>query len=89
VSGAEDTVAALRERIAAQDRALLAAVNERLRLVAELKRWKADHGLAFLDPERERRLVEALAAANEGPLSEEGLRELFAAVLDLTKRELG
>jgi hypothetical protein len=29
-----------------------------------------------------------LLRANRGPLSEEGLRELYAEVLDLTKREV-
>ena len=78
----------LRERIAAIDRAILDAVNERLRIVERIRAHKAEHGLDFLDPERERWLHEHLAAANAGPLSEEGLRELLAEILDLTKREV-
>ena len=34
-------------------------------------------------------MLQYLARANRGPLTEEGLRELFAEVLDLTKREVG
>lgn len=78
----------LRARIAAVDRAILAAVNERLELVARVRAHKAERGLDFLDPERERWLHEHLAAANAGPLSEQGLRELYAEILDLTKREV-
>lgn len=78
----------LRGRIAARDRVVVEAVNERLRLVAELKAYKEARGIAFLDPEREARLVAELQAANAGPLSPEGVRELIETVLALTKREL-
>jgi chorismate mutase len=83
-----DRVSELRARIAAADRDLVATVNARLRLVGELRREKDARGLDFVDPEQERRLTEALVEANGGPLGEEGVRELVAAVLELTKREL-
>jgi chorismate mutase len=86
--GDDSMLLELRARIDAADRSLLAAVNERLQLVQALKRHKDANGIAFLDPDRERRLVELLDEANRGPLSSEGLRELFRFVLDLTKREL-
>ena len=54
----------------------LAGVNDRLGLVAELKGEKAARGVAFVDPEQERRVVDALVRANAGPLSDEGVREL-------------
>ena len=79
----------LREEIAAIDRALLADVNARIDLVARIRSYKAENGIPFVDPERERRLIEALDASNEGPLSPEGVRDLFTFVLDLAKRELG
>jgi chorismate mutase len=82
------TIEHLRNELAKQDRAILDAVNERLRLVAELKRYKKEAGLPLVDPEQERRLLDRLAKANTGPLSEEGLRELFEKVLDLAKREV-
>jgi chorismate mutase/prephenate dehydratase len=78
----------LRERIAERDRAVLEAVNARLELVAELKAYKDANGIAFLDPDREARLVAELQRANPGPLSEEGVRQLIEEVLALTKREL-
>ena len=79
----------LREQIAERDRALLDAVNARLKLVAELRRHKEEQGLDFVDPEQEERLLQALAAANAGPLSDEGLRRLFRELLALMKDELG
>lgn len=84
----DPTVQHLRGEISEVDRALLAAVNTRLELVAKLKRHKEEVGLPFLDPDREDELISALAAQNGGPLSGDGLRELYAYVLDLTKREV-
>ena len=78
----------LRGEISEIDRAIVAAVNVRLELVARLKRYKESQGLPFLDPERERQLVEELAGANAGPLSDQGLCDLVAALLELTKREV-
>jgi chorismate mutase len=78
----------LREQISATDRAILDAVNARLELVARIKEYKESRGIGFLDPERERSMLSELADGNSGPLSAEGLRELFAEILDLTKREV-
>jgi chorismate mutase len=79
----------LRARIAENDREIVALVNARLRLVAELWRLKEAHGAPRLDPEREARLRASLAAANEGPLTREGLERLAGELLALTKDELG
>jgi chorismate mutase len=84
----DPVVRELRERITEVDRSLLAAVNERLVLVRELRKHKLAQGWDFVDRDREERLLAALADANQGPLSEGGLRELFSDVLALTKREL-
>jgi chorismate mutase len=79
----------LRDRISENDLAVLRGVNVRLRLVRELREVKAERGFAFVDRGREERILGLLAEANGGPLSEQGLRDFFAALLELTKRELG
>jgi chorismate mutase len=79
----------LREQLSDVDRGLVDAVNARLKLVAQLKRYKESRGIDFVDPEREEWMVSYLLRANRGPLSDEGLRELYVEVLDLTKREVG
>ncbi|HEU4972346.1 MAG TPA: chorismate mutase [Gaiellaceae bacterium] len=84
----DPTVQQLRDEISELDRAILDAVNGRIELVAALRRHKQEVGLPFLDPDRERQLLADLASANRGPLSDEGLRELFGGLLDLTKREV-
>jgi chorismate mutase len=84
----DPTLQQLRDEISELDRAILDAVNGRIELVAALRRHKQEVGLPFLDPDRERQLLADLASANRGPLSDEGLRELFGGLLDLTKREV-
>jgi chorismate mutase len=78
-----------RAEIAAVDRAVVEAINRRLALVAELKRYKESRAIEFVDPQQEQRIVDEVVRANPGPLSDEGVRELFAHVLELMKRELG
>jgi chorismate mutase/prephenate dehydratase len=78
----------LRDEIAANDLSVLEAVNRRLELVRLLKEHKEAQGLEFVDQAQEERLLDRLAAANPGPLSEEAVRELYRTLLELTKREV-
>jgi chorismate mutase len=76
-----------REQIAAIDQAILDGLNTRIDLVKCLKDHKEAEGLAFHDPAQEDRVVAALCQANRGPLSEEGLREIFGLILAWAKRD--
>jgi chorismate mutase len=78
----------LREQISDADRTIIEAVNVRLKLVSRLKDYKESRGMSFVDPEREEWMLNYLTRANRGPLSAEGLQEIFSEVLDLTKREV-
>ena len=84
----DDVVNGLREEITAIDREIVTLVNRRLAAVARLKRHKDEHGIAFVDPEREERMVAERVGENPGPLTEAGLRAFYAELLALTKREL-
>ena len=84
----DDVVNSLRAEITAIDRELVALVNRRIDTVARLKRHKDEHGIAFVDPDREARMVAERVAENAGPLSEEGLRAFYAELLALVKREV-
>jgi chorismate mutase len=79
----------IRREITENDEAIVAAVNRRLALVTELWELKAKLGFDTVDPDRERRLRDTLAAANAGQLSAAGLDRLVTDLLDLTKKELG
>jgi chorismate mutase len=87
-ASADPLVRQLREQISDNDRAIVEGVNRRLELVARLKDYKASRGFGFVDPDREEWMIRYLARANRGPLTEEGLREIFEELLDLTKREV-
>jgi chorismate mutase len=83
-----DEIEELRAQIADLDRTIMEAVNARLQLVERLQEQKKAHGLPALDMRQEHKIVRALTRANEGPLSERGVRELAGEILELTKREL-
>jgi chorismate mutase len=79
----------MRDQITEIDRQLIVLVNKRLKVVQRLWRYKEANGIPVADPGREEWLLRYLTRCSAGPLSHEGLAELYAHVLDLTKRELG
>jgi chorismate mutase len=84
----DPVVRQLREQISDNDLAIINAVNRRLKLVKRLKEYKTSRGFEFIDQAREDWMLSYLSRANQGPLSPEGLREIYGALLDLTKREV-
>jgi chorismate mutase len=86
---AQDEIERFRAEIGDVDRALLEGVNRRLELVRELKRYKEEHGIDFVDPGREAELLDERVRQNEGSLSDDGVRSFFLELLALIKRELG
>jgi chorismate mutase len=84
---ADPMIRQLRERISDNDRGLVQALNRRLELVSQLKRYKESRGLV-IGPEREEWIVRDLSRANRGPLSRDGLDQICTAILELTKREI-
>lgn len=85
---ADPIIRQLREQVSDNDRALVEAINTRLRLVARLKAHKESRGIEFVDPDREEWMLRDLTRANRGPLSQAGLEEIYQAILDLTKQEV-
>ena len=85
---ADPRLSELRDQIAAIDRSVLEALNRRLALVRAVAEHKAGTGAPAIDAAREAELLQELAAANGGPLSEQGVRTAFSALLDVMKQEL-
>ncbi len=83
----DPVLASYRERISAADDGVLQAVNQRLQLVAELHAHKRKNGLALFDAAREQDVVARAIARNGGPLSEDGVRQLYALLLPLCTAE--
>ena len=78
----------LRAQISDNDRAIVRALNKRVELVARLKRYKESQGIEFVDPQQEEAVLRDLGRSNRGPISQDGLRELYARILELTKKEV-
>ena len=76
-----------RAQISELDLKILDAINQRIHRVKQLKDYKEAHGLSFYDAAQEDRVITLLSQANPGPLSEEGLQELFRFILAWSKRE--
>ena len=87
-SAADPHVVRVRRELSDVDSALVELVNRRLKLVAGLKRYKDEHGIGFVDHAREEWMLQYLHRLNRGPLSEDGLAELYHELLALTKREV-
>ena len=84
---ADAVVRQMRDAIIDTDLKLMQAINTRLVMVARLRAYKESHGMDFVDPAREQWMHAYLQGANRGPISAEGLREIYGHLLELTKRE--
>lgn len=84
----DPVVRQLREQLSDNDLKIVEAINKRLQLVRRLKDYKESRGFEFIDQAREDWMLSYLTRANRGPLTAEGLREIYGALLDLTKREV-
>ena len=78
----------VRRELSDLDSVLVELVNKRLRIVAQLKRYKDEHGIGFVDLAREEWMLQYLQRANRGPLSADGLERLHHELLALTKSEV-
>lgn len=77
----------LRARITAADTEIVAAVNRRAALVAELHAHKRANGYDVFDAGREEQVIAAALGVNPGPISDAGMRELYGVILPLCTRE--
>ena len=75
-----------RARIDALDGELLRLLNERARIALKVGESKREAGAALCDHTREREVIERLCAANEGPLDERAIVELYRAIIHESRR---
>jgi chorismate mutase len=83
----DPVVKRIRDQITENDLEIVGLLNKRLALVDELWHYKTEHGIDMYVPEREQWMVTFLTRANEGPLSDEALREVYRAIVETTKAE--
>jgi prephenate dehydratase/chorismate mutase len=75
-----------RSRINALDGELLRLLNERARIALKVGESKKEAGVALCDHTREREVVERMCEANEGPLDERAIVELYRAIIHESRR---
>ena len=80
-----DELERLRAAIDAVDRGLLAALNERARLVQEVGRIKHQRSTPVYEASRELRIVDALRRINPGPFPDAGLAPVFREIISATR----
>jgi len=80
------TIDGWRSEINALDEDLLRLLNRRARLASQIGESKTASGLSLCDHTREREVIERMCAANEGPLDERAIVELFRAVIHESRR---
>ncbi len=80
-----DDVDTIRRAIRGKDRELVRLLNERARLSVEMGRIKAGAGIGVFDPVQERRVLDDIAALNEGPLSAEALKNIWREIFSSSR----
>jgi chorismate mutase / prephenate dehydratase len=68
------------------DVVLLRLLNKRARLALRVGESKAASGLSLCDHTREREVIERMCEANEGPLDDRAIVELFRAIIHESRR---
>lgn len=76
------TIEDWRRRIDEIDLLLVELLNERSQCALEIGRLKSASGLPVYQPERERKVLDAVAQASRGPLPPAAVRRLFERILD-------
>lgn len=74
-----------RKKIDEIDGRLVELLSARARAAHEIGRLKRDAGLPIYEPDRERAVLEHIAQANPGPLSERELISIYERIMDIMR----
>jgi monofunctional chorismate mutase len=78
---------ALRDSIDEIDQQILKLLRRRLELVLEVGELKSQHQAEVYDPDRERRVLDALTNAAEPPLRPDTARRIFERIIDESRSQ--
>ncbi|HEY5541420.1 MAG TPA: chorismate mutase [Coriobacteriia bacterium] len=82
---AQAKIAEIRERIDAIDCQLVKLLNERAQYSLDIRVLKPQAKQGLYDPKREEEIFANLAKCNDGPLYADELREIYEAILHVSK----
>jgi len=75
----------IRREIRQKDRDIMRLLNERARLSLEVGKIKGQEGIGVYDPAQESRVLNEIAALNEGPLAVETLGHIYREILSSSR----
>ncbi len=75
----------LRGELQKKDKIIIRLLNERAELAVEVGKIKDEHGLNARDPSQESKVYDHLTKVNEGPLSEEALKNIFREIISSSR----
>lgn len=71
----------LRKRVNEVDAKIVDSLNERAKLVLQIRDVKTKTGVPLHDPEREAEIIEKVLEVNRGPLGDEAIRGIYGHIL--------
>ncbi len=80
------TVKEIREKIGKKDREILRLLNQRSSLAQAMGRIKKQMGTEVYDPSQEARILSCLAGANEGPLPDEAMSNIYREIFSSSRQ---
>lgn len=86
---AQAKIAEIRKHIDVIDSQLVKLLNERAQAALDIRALKPQVRQGLYDPKREEEIFSNVADWNEGPLFDEDLREIYEAILHVSKEMRG
>ena len=74
-------IGVLRQAIDEIDEKIMGLVNQRLSLAKQVGDYKKQGGIQITDSDREKEIMNRLLEKNKGPMSDNGLHNIFGAII--------
>jgi len=74
-------ISELRQKLDTLDEKIAKHLSERAKIVLAVRELKNQANLPIFDPQREQEILTRLALANDGPLSDDDLKEIYRNIL--------
>ena len=80
------TIEDWRKKIDEMDLKLVELINQRAAAAREIGKLKNNTNLPIYEPEREKKILEAVKKANRGPLPDSEVQHVFERIIDVMRK---
>ena len=80
------TIEDWRKKIDEMDLKLVELINQRAAAAREIGKLKNNTNLPIYEPEREKKILEAVKKANKGPLPDSEVQHVFERIIDVMRK---